>query len=389
MAIIINDNIQVNAGKPVENKYLNELNASYTGTSQVTSTISIPERYIGLTVNVNNNEYWFATGVTNSDLILKSNTGTTFNGIQNIGSGIGVLSGVTENNTYNLKSIVGSGNTSIINSGDTIVINSVSSGESYTFNNGLTESGGTVSLGGSVQGFTFEYPDGFSYDEHSWGATDNQRFRDYYIEGTNGNDYTEAFWSLGRIYLDVTDDGNTSFLQIDDNDIQLNVGGSSSSSFRMRTDGRIETTSSSRGLTIPRLSSDPTGQNGEVIYNTTSHNFKGYQNGVWVNLDNQGNNLYSVTGITSTTINLTGDEFVVLVDTSFGVTVNLPTTPSIGTPFKIKDKTGCALNNNIVIDSGSGNTIDDTQCAIINTNYGGVEVVYGDTNSWYVLSFVT
>ena len=125
MAIKFNDNIQVNAGKPVDNKYLSSLNAPYTNVSEVISTIPVPERHVGLTVNVNNSEYWFANGVADVDLILKvSASGTTINDIQNVGLGVGVYSGTTDLGIVNLRSIVGSGATDVSLSGDTIIINS-------------------------------------------------------------------------------------------------------------------------------------------------------------------------------------------------------------------------------------------------------------------------
>ena len=88
MAIIFNDNIRVNAGKPVDAKYLNTGNTSYATISDVNSVIAIPERHIGLTVNISGDEFWYKTGVTNSDLIPKmigiSGSGT-ITGATNVG----------------------------------------------------------------------------------------------------------------------------------------------------------------------------------------------------------------------------------------------------------------------------------------------------------------
>lgn len=125
MAIQFNDNIKVNAGKPIDSKYLSSLNAPYTGETHVTNSIPVPERHIGLTVNINNSEYWFASGVTNSDLVLKTaSSGSTINGVQNVGSGIGIYSGVTAGGSVNLRSILGSGDTAVSLSGDTVIIRS-------------------------------------------------------------------------------------------------------------------------------------------------------------------------------------------------------------------------------------------------------------------------
>jgi len=79
MAIILNDNIKINAGKPSESKYLSTGNTAYSGTtlvdakSGVTTAIPISERHLGLTVLLSytgetNVEYWFKTGVAYDNL---------------------------------------------------------------------------------------------------------------------------------------------------------------------------------------------------------------------------------------------------------------------------------------------------------------------------------
>ncbi len=113
MAIQLNDNIRVAAGKPSEAKYLNLSNAPYTGTSQVFSQVPVPERHVGLTVNVNNIEYWFATGVTNGNLVTKTSSGssstTANNGLTKVGNNVrlgGALTGntdITAGGLYNLN----------------------------------------------------------------------------------------------------------------------------------------------------------------------------------------------------------------------------------------------------------------------------------------------
>ena len=75
MAINLGDNIKIQSNLPIDYRYFNNL-VPYTSTGQVDSTIPEGERYIGLTVNINNVEYWYATGVTNSNLRLKINAGT-------------------------------------------------------------------------------------------------------------------------------------------------------------------------------------------------------------------------------------------------------------------------------------------------------------------------
>lgn len=80
MAITLNDNIRVAAGKPSEAKYLNSSGTPYTGTTQVNSQIPIGERHIGLTVNVAGVEYWYESGTANGNLVVKSVGGGSANG---------------------------------------------------------------------------------------------------------------------------------------------------------------------------------------------------------------------------------------------------------------------------------------------------------------------
>ena len=75
MAINLGDNIKIQSNLPIDYRYFNNL-VPYTSTGQVDSIIPVGERFIGLTVNVNNVEYWYATGVTNGNLRLKINAGT-------------------------------------------------------------------------------------------------------------------------------------------------------------------------------------------------------------------------------------------------------------------------------------------------------------------------
>lgn len=96
-------------------------------------------------------------------------------------------------------------------------------------------------------------------------------------------------------------------------------------------------------------------------------------------------NILNVSGVTGST--LTENNYVLVVDTSTASqTVTLPSAPSDGLSFKIKDN-GNALANNITID-GNAKNIDGAGSVLINTNYGAYEVVYHQTDdAWYILSF--
>ena len=94
MAIIINDNIRVNAGKPVDAKYLSSGNTAYASIAAVNAAISVPERHIGLTVNIMGVEYWY-TGVTSSPIQKKYDTIAPTTAFVTGGTNLGFFSGFT------------------------------------------------------------------------------------------------------------------------------------------------------------------------------------------------------------------------------------------------------------------------------------------------------
>ncbi|MFW6377063.1 MAG: hypothetical protein ACOCZ5_00310 [bacterium] len=103
-------------------------------------------------------------------------------------------------------------------------------------------------------------------------------------------------------------------------------------------------------------------------------------------LGEDNNNYFITTANTSTT--LTNDMYVVLVDSSSSITLTLPSSPVGGQVYKIKDATGDAITNVITID-GNGRDIDNAGTALINTDYGAIEIGYdSDYDKWFVLSFV-
>ena len=100
----------------------------------------------------------------------------------------------------------------------------------------------------------------------------------------------------------------------------------------------------------------------------------------------EDNNIYSKTIVTGATTGTTASTYVQLI--SGATTFTLPASPQDGQAFKIKDACGNALAAPITIDASSGLTIDGSQCALINTDYGALELVYGATNEWFSLAFV-
>lgn len=71
----INDNIQLNAGKALDNRYMAGGVTPYTSLAAARTAIPISRRSIGLAVNILNDEYWWKDGIEDDDLILKQTGG--------------------------------------------------------------------------------------------------------------------------------------------------------------------------------------------------------------------------------------------------------------------------------------------------------------------------
>jgi hypothetical protein len=98
MAIQYNENIKIAAPNPLDKRYLSVRTLSgsqlpYSATTEVNTTIISGERYSGLTVNVNNVEYWYCGGILNSNLVQKTMGGAgTLTGATN---GLSLVDGGT------------------------------------------------------------------------------------------------------------------------------------------------------------------------------------------------------------------------------------------------------------------------------------------------------
>ena len=161
MAINLNDNTRVKAGKPSEAKYLSTGNTVYATVAAVNAAIPIAERHVGLTVNVANVEYWYKSAVTDISLIEKKfNTEIPIadfvTGATNLGTGSVPIFAAKVENILNFKSLK-SLTTSIINitSDDDYIYFSGSTGNQIIgATNGLTSVGNQVKLGGTLTGTT-------------------------------------------------------------------------------------------------------------------------------------------------------------------------------------------------------------------------------------------
>lgn len=74
MSIVINDSLQSNSPKSIDNKYLKNGVTAYADVTDVNNTINSAYRSVGLTVLIGNKEYWYRDGVLNANLIPKSIT---------------------------------------------------------------------------------------------------------------------------------------------------------------------------------------------------------------------------------------------------------------------------------------------------------------------------
>lgn len=72
MSITLNDSLQSNSPKSIDNKYLKNGVAAYTDVNDANTTILSAYRSPGLTVLIGNQEYWYKNGILDANLIIKS-----------------------------------------------------------------------------------------------------------------------------------------------------------------------------------------------------------------------------------------------------------------------------------------------------------------------------
>lgn len=85
MAIQYNENIHIAAPNPLDRRYLSLRTLAgsqlpYSAVTEVNNIIPITERYSGLTVNINGEDYWYKSGVNDNNLIIKSADFSSFSG---------------------------------------------------------------------------------------------------------------------------------------------------------------------------------------------------------------------------------------------------------------------------------------------------------------------
>jgi hypothetical protein len=86
----LNEKIRLNSGQPLDDRYFAADGTPWASVSAANTGISSSRRYLGLTLRIGSVEYHYATGVGDSDLVLKTVEG---------GAGLPVLTGTTNPNT--------------------------------------------------------------------------------------------------------------------------------------------------------------------------------------------------------------------------------------------------------------------------------------------------
>jgi hypothetical protein len=101
MAILLNDNINIETGKHLDNKY-----GPYADIATAKSSIPVFKRARGLTVGIIDSgflvEYWFKDGTTDSDLVLKAADNSTSTNVQSNSANWNTAYAYVSSNSVNL-----------------------------------------------------------------------------------------------------------------------------------------------------------------------------------------------------------------------------------------------------------------------------------------------
>lgn len=95
----------------------------------------------------------------------------------------------------------------------------------------------------------------------------------------------------------------------------------------------------------------------------------------------------TVRTVTAGTAITAADDIISVGTLSGPATMTLPTSPTVGDAYTIKDKVGGATTNSITLDSSGGNKIDAAQTFVMDVNYAAVDVVCVATspNQWSIM----
>lgn len=129
-------------------------------------------------------------------------------------------------------------------------------------------------------------------------------------------------------------------------------------------------------------------KSGDLYFNNAAGTPVQITSGTAVNVSGVSNSTYAYQSGSSSTIILNTDTFILLgVSTATSATVTLPAANSVaaGRFYLIKDRTGSAATNNIVISRAGSDTIDGATSVTIDANYGEVGLASNGSNGWMIV----
>ena len=375
MAIIINDNFAVNVGKPVDSKYLTGQTA-WLSVSAVNANIPISYRYPGLTVNINNVEYWYKCGLGDTCLIPKQYNAILPNTIiTGATNGLNVVNGIVR-----LGGTI-TGSTTLTLTGTSALI---------IADNRATKVG-IVYAGDYSSGFTTNslVTKGFVLSLNSISAS-GERITKTITQASHGFNVKDVIGFSGTAYSKAIADGmyDGEFIGIVSKCCNANIFDLTQAGYVSGLTGLIINTTYflsdvTAGLITSVAPTTPTHISKAVmIANSTTSGWVLPYPGVTITSGSSCGILVKNVCLPSTsTYVMTSNDFFVGV--SGGTTVILPTTPQCGMVVIIADISNTAASFPIAI---VGSVVGCSVVSCVNTDSGSLSYIYNGTR-WNVIGF--
>lgn len=348
--------------KPLDAKYLND-GVPYVDISEVNSIVGAGIRHTGLTVNISGVEYWYASGIGDGDLVVK--TGGSG------GSGERIEKEYTQvTHGFSVGEVIAYSGTSFIKA----IADGVQDAEVV----------GIVTEVADVNNFTVVF-DGYIEGITSLGLSGGTT---YFLSTTIAGELTAE----NATVIDTISKPILTTFTVDDALV-----------FQYREFNVTSGTTSGGGVSgITEIENIGTGT-GEVFSATLP------------TISGQTSSLRTITGSGDTTVSTVGDDIIifssggsgsikeVILTTAANVTVSgisvntlflasgttgytLSSSPTTGAELTFSDGVGDASTNNIVVEGNGKNILDGTN-GTINTNYGSFTIIYNGV-FWTVTAHV-